>query len=297
MGIYDRDYFQKDRRGGGFKGFLAVILSSAVNTIIAINVAVFIVQICLDDPRAGYTPVTDFLAASADRIWKLELWRLLTACFAHSTAGVYHLLWNMLFLFFFGKELERLYGRRDFYIFYLSAGILSILAETVLQHFTGHSQVSIIGASGAVMAVVVLFTLFYPKREILFLMFIPAPIWLLCTVYIASDVFSLLSGRANGIANLAHLTGAIVGFLYWYLDLRWDRLRGMMPARIRRRARAPRLVSAARPSRPMADSLPQNDEVSRRIDNLLGKISAEGKESLTEEEWEFLRSNSKKYRR
>ena len=190
-----------------------------------------------------------------------------------------------------------MYGRRDFYIFYLSAGVLSILAETVLQHFGGHHRVEIIGASGAVMAVVVLFTLFYPRREILFFFFIPAPIWLLCTIYIASDLFTLLTGRSSGIANLAHLTGAVVGFLYWYLDLRWDRLRGFLPARTRRRARAPRLVAAARPSRPVPDSLPETDEVSRRIDDLLGKISAEGKESLTEEEWEFLRSNSKKYRR
>jgi hypothetical protein len=167
----------------------------------------------------------------------------------------------------------------------------------VLQHFLGHTEVTIIGASGAVMAVVVLFTLFYPKREILFFFFIPAPIWLLCAVYIARDLFSLLTGRSGGIANLAHLTGAAVGFLYWYLDLRWDRVRGMMPARIRRRARTPRLVSAARPSRPVPDSLPEADAVSRRIDDLLAKISAEGKESLTEEEWEFLRSNSKKYRR
>jgi len=296
MGVYDRDYFQKDRRGGGFKGFLAMIRSSAVNTIIALNVVVFIVQICVDDRGAGYTPVTDFLAASPDRVWRFEVWRLLTACFAHSIHDVWHIVWNMLFLFFFGKELEHMYGRRDFYIFYLSAGVLSILAETVLQHFLGRTQVDIIGASGAVMAVVVLFTLFYPKREILFFFFIPAPIWLLCVVYIAKDLFSLLSGQSGGIANLAHLTGAAVGFLYWYLDLRWDRVRGMMPAGIRRRAR-PRLVSAARPSRPVPDSLPEADAVSRRIDELLGKISAEGKESLTEEEWEFLRSNSKKYRR
>ena len=294
MGIYDRDYFQKDRRGGGF---LAIVLSSAVNTIIALNVLVFLVQIGVDDARpGGDTPVTDFLAASPERIWKLELWRLVTACFAHGM-DIWHIVWNMLFLFFFGKELEHMYGRRDFYIFYLSAGALSILAETVLQHFLGRTEVSIIGASGAVMAVVVLFTLFYPKREILFFFFIPAPIWLLCIIYIGRDLFSLLSGRSGGIANLAHLTGALMGFLYWYLDLRWDRLRSFLPARRRRRARAPRLVSAARPSRPVPDSLPETDEVSRRIDDLLGKISAEGKESLTEEEWEFLRSNSKKYRR
>jgi membrane associated rhomboid family serine protease len=294
MGIYDRDYISRNRRGGGG---IAVLLSSAVNTIIALNVAVFIVQVCVDDPMRGHMPVTDFLAARPDRVWNLEIWRLLTACFAHSPMGIWHLVWNMLFLFFFGKELEHMYGRRDFYIFYLAAGVLSILAETVLQHFLGHGQVTIIGASGSVMAVVVLFTLFFPRREILFFFFIPAPIWVLCLVYIGSDLFGLLRQRSGGVANLAHLTGAAVGFLYWYLDLRWDRIRGLLPARRPRRARTPKVVSMVRPSRAMADSPRAPDAVSQRIDDLLGKISAEGKESLTEEEWEFLRSNSKKYRR
>ena len=87
-----------------------------------------------------------------------------------------------------------------------------------------------------------------------------------------------------------------MGCLYGYGDLRWDRIRSRFPSR-RRRVRTPRVVSAARPTPPRTASAAEPDPVSQRIDDLLGKISAEGKESLTEEEWEFLRSNSRKYRR
>jgi hypothetical protein len=207
----------------------------------------------------------------------------------------------MLFLYFFGRELEQIYGKRKFLIIYLAAGTLSILAEVVAQAIAGHEHVRVLGASGAVMAVVVLFTLFYPNHQILFFFFIPAPVWVLCVVYIGGDLYKVLQGSSGNVASFAHLAGAAFALLYRLHERYGYRLRWLFP-RWRRRAARPRPArSAPEPPRPRIRSRTKEEEadpVSRRIDDLLEKIQAGGRgiEGLTDEEREFLRENSGRYR-
>jgi hypothetical protein len=176
------------------------------------------------------------------------------------------------------------------------------LAEVIALHLTGMDHIPVLGASGAVMAVAVLCACFYPMRQVI-LFFLPVPLWLLCVIFAAGDLLGVLGRGDPGVANLAHLTGAAVGLLYYLFDPRIDRLRSFLPRwRLRTRARARRpkervieLASARSrggegPSRP-------TDSISERIDELLAKISAGGgMDSLTEEEREFLKENSGRYR-
>jgi len=299
MGIYDRDYFQKDRRAASP---LALVTSTAIGSLILVNVLCFIAQLIGqgNDPLGG--PVTAFLAASPHDVFRGHVYKLLTANFAHATNNIWHIFWNMLFLYFFGKELEQIYGKRKFLALYLAAGVLSILAEVVAQEIAGHSFVRVLGASGAVMAVVVLFTLFYPNHQILFFFFIPAPVWVLCVVYVGGDLYAVLQGTSGNIASFAHLAGAAFALLYRLHERHGYRLRRIFP-RWRGRAPRPRLVrTAPEPPAPRAPARAREgeglDAVSQRIDDLLAKIHAGGRgmEGLTDEEREFLRENSRYFR-
>ena len=90
----------------------------------------------------------------------------------------------MWFFWIVAREMESLYGSRDFLVFYLCAAIFSTLAWVLIDAAANpDSTVPMVGASGAVMATVTLFTLFYPKREILFF-FIPMPMWVLLAIYL-----------------------------------------------------------------------------------------------------------------
>ena len=302
MGIHDREYYQTTNRG---QGPLGRITSTAVGTLILINVVVWFIQFFTEPKRGlGPGPVTALLGASpSDVFGSFQVWRVLTANFAHDPNDMMHVLWNMLFLFFFGRDLERIYGKKDFYLLYLGSGTLAVLAELIVLGSSGNEITLVYGASGAVMAVLMLFTLFYPTRTILLFLVIPVPVWILCLMCVFVDLSGAFARSKDGVANFAHLTGFLVGFLFRYYDLRCVRLQGYWRALFgtrRTRRRAPRGSQSKVIPFPREE---RHDEIageiaaiSERIDALLEKISSDGRDSLTEEELDFLKENSGKYR-
>jgi hypothetical protein len=229
----------------------------------------------------------------------------------------------MLFLHFLGRELETVYGRREFVAFYLLAGTVSILAELAYLWLAGGTEVRVLGASGAIMGVVVLFACFYPNRRVYFLFFLPLPVWALCALYVISDLMGAVRGPADGVAHFAHLAGGFIGLSYWIAHRRGQRRRGWSRgilgewlsalrgaiSRARRKVShgregkvVPFPLEALRRSRSLEGEgqgggrSEETTVISQRIDDILGKISAQGKESLTEAEWAFLRKNSSRYR-
>lgn len=303
MGIYERDYTHA--RGPG-NTILARITGSAVWTIIVANLLIWFAQAFTFDKSTGDAGlITGWMSASASQVFgSFQIWRPLTANFVHSPLGLGHVFFNMLALFFFGRELEQRYGRREFWILYLAAGTIAILAELVVLQVNGGvgRVVPVLGASGSVMAVVILFALHNPKRIVYLNLLIPVPIWLLCILWIISDLAGAFGG-SNGVANFAHLTGAFVGFMYWRFDLRWHRVRwlvrrAMPEKRPGRRASEKVIAFPRQPSsrRETREETPEVAAISERIDRLLEKISREGKDSLSEEELEFLKENSGSYR-
>ncbi len=295
MGIQDRDYY---RTGPTAARQLLTWTQSAVGLLITINLVVFVVQIL------GQDPVTRFLSAQADLVFKGHVWKLVTANFAHSTTNVWHVVGNMMFLWLLGREVEHIYGRRDFLILYFSAGVVAILAEALWNYFLLQhgGAISILGASGAVMAVVALCTLFYPKKLISLMFLPPAPLWLICLLYVGMDLFGVLKGHQPSgtarVANIAHLAGFLVGFLYWFFDLRLGQLRRKWQSPRSRATREPagKILDFQRES-VRASQRRSADPVFARVDQLLEKIHTSGLESLSEQEMEFLRANSGRFRR
>ncbi len=294
MGIHDREYYEFRSAGE-----VSLRRRSVVGTLIAANVVIWVLQLLIrgDDAVLGGT-LTRFLACTPADIFDgfPHVWKLLTANFAHDWRTPWHLAGNMIFLLFFGSDLEQLLGRRDFCLLYFGSGILAIAAEVVSQQLTGNGQTLILGASGAVMAIVVLYTCLFPTRRIYLFFVLPLPVWALCTFFIFQDVARAFGAGEGGVACFAHLVGAACGFAFWRWDLRWEtisRLGRRLGRAEKRGARpGPRLIETAE-----ADGDSPGDAISQRIDELLDKIHVDGMEGLTAEERSFLEENASRYRR
>jgi membrane associated rhomboid family serine protease len=299
MGIYDREYYRGETGGPGWFGGIA----PWCKTLIVINCVVFLLQNAL---RADSAFISDWLEASPDGIFHHgRIWQLWTATFLHS--GILHILGNMWFLWLVGREMESLYGSRDFLAFYLLAGGVSTLGWALIQLLSGPEvNTHMLGASGAVMGVVTLYTLFYPRREILFF-FVPMPMWALLGIYLVFPLFN----TNQKIAYEAHLIGAAFAFCYKQFDLRWSRL---VTGRLRRprlriftpvpvdqpRSRVPgtsRTSSGeAHSAKPSLVSVLPEEQLDARLDEVLAKIAREGRGGLTEEDHRVLQEASRRAR-
>jgi membrane associated rhomboid family serine protease len=301
MGLYDRDYIRQGPQLRFENPLGPQWQTSAVFWIIAITVGVFFLQLILKD--IGVDPVTgnglDYVlyCQPARVVEGLEVWRLLTAAFCHETSGIMHLFWNMIILFMLAPMVERLYGRRDFVAFYLTAAVIGNLVYCLLPYVAGTSPFSwVLGASGACMAVLVLCALYYPQRTVIFFIF-PVPLWLIATFLVFIDLFDFLHAQpGDRVAHVVHLAGAGVGALYRYVDLRLTTLFAWVgESKFRRQLR--RVRERPEPGAPR-DGVPRfiEDVENQRLDRILQKISQFGRESLTEEEIEFLNRMSRRYR-
>lgn len=303
MGIYDREYYRDDTGGPGwFSG-----VAPATRTLIAINVAVWFVQYLAPNMRLEET----FALKSDDLFKKFEIWRLLTAAFLHSRDNLFHIVWNMLFLYWFGKEMESMQGSREFTCFYLVSAVVSSLGWAVVDRVIPGARASqMLGASGAITAVAMVFTLYFPNREV-FLLFIPMRMWVLLAIYLSRDALILLQGMNGGgipgqTAVACHLTGAAFGYLYKTSGirlsqfLRWrfrPRLRVISPDRREPSAtRAASRVEQVRPARPMGTNPPSQEQLDARLDEVLAKIARDGRSSLTPEEQSVLEEASRRAR-
>jgi len=151
-------------------------------------------------------------------------WQLVTYGFMHSTGSLMHILFNMLMLWMFGREIERLMGARRFSIYYLvcvaGAGIIQFMVG-LIQDGPGAPTV---GASGGVFGIFLAFGMAFPNRMMM-LMFPPIPMKAKYFV-IMLGIFELtlgFSGVKNGVANFAHLGGMLFGYLlikYWAMQRR-----------------------------------------------------------------------------
>lgn len=204
--------------------------------------------------------------------------QLVSYMFVHSVGSLWHVAGNMLYVFIFGRELEAALGRNGFLRLYFAGGIVGGLACWVAA-MIDQSWVPIVGASGAVYALMLLYTLKWPRRTfILFPLPIPIPVWILAAWRIFGDLNGLVTG-ATGVAFLAHLGGALVGFL-WFK-------RGDVVAQVdttRRRVKAEKQVARDSGDR-------------REMDRILAKIQSEGLGSLSGSEREFLNKRSRELRK
>lgn len=184
-----------------------------VKNLMIINALVFLAQSLLDTKYA----LTFRLALWPVGSPVFEPYQIVTHMFTHGSLG--HIFFNMFALWMFGKILENVWGPKRFLLFYLISGIGAAATHLTVEYFLG-GVAPAVGASGAVMGIMVAFGYLFPNTE-LFILFIPFPIKAKWAVigYVAIDLFGgIASVSGDNIAHFAHLGGALTGFilvLFW----------------------------------------------------------------------------------
>jgi len=177
--------------------------------LIGINLAVFFLSM-LSSQLTTYIAMNPVLTIGRG-FW----WQPFTYMFAHS--GISHVVFNMLGLFFFGTQVEREMGSYEFLLFYLLTGTLAGFFSLAVYWFSGSYYVFLLGASGAVFAVLLAFATYYPNAQIFIFGILPMRASVLVLLYTAIEVFSQMRGGSN-VAHLTHLAG--FGFAYVYFVVR-----------------------------------------------------------------------------
>lgn len=146
-------------------------------------------------------------------------WQLVTYSFLHGNSM--HLLFNMLGLYMFGSEIERVLGRNRYVTYYFVSVIAAGLAQLVISVISEGPPYPTIGASGGVFGLLLAYGIFFPRR-IVMLIFppIPMPARVFVFVYAAIELYLGVTGTQAGVAHFAHLGGMLGG---WILLRRWRR--------------------------------------------------------------------------
>jgi membrane associated rhomboid family serine protease len=187
-------------------------LPPCVKGLIIANVAVFILQLFpVGDIGKVVTNIGAMKPVLAFKY--LQLWRLVTYMFLHSPDMLFHILFNMLSLWWFGVELEDIWGKVKFLIFYFVCGIGSGLF-TVFYLFMNQPNVIVIGASGAVLGLLTAYAIYYPQRQVLFFGLFPMKMRTLVIGYAAISIFFSISGGGGNVSHIVHLGGIVVAYVY-----------------------------------------------------------------------------------
>ena len=278
MGLYDRDYIRDDDQPSSLFGEHTMVVN-----LMLLNAAILIVDMFAEGK------FTHFLAVKADlprHPW--HAWQLLTAGFAHSPTDMWHIVGNMFGLWLFGRDVEGLYGRKEFLRIYLTMIVFSSLAWVIsvnTVHAAVHGERYMYGASGAVMGITTLFAIHYPLRSINIWGVLPVPAWLFCSLFIVAD-FMATTRRDDSVAHEAHLAGAAFAFLYYYTG--WN-LGRWLPSgwSLRGLKRRPKLR--------LHEPTTRDENLTDQLDRILDKISREGQASLTSQERDTLEEASRRF--
>ncbi|GAB3922952.1 rhomboid family intramembrane serine protease [Larkinella terrae] len=271
-----------------------------INTIVFLLLLILKVILTLAEMSGVYTLIVDQLRLPASlSVFIMKPWTMITYFFTHE--DVFHILFNMLFLYWFGRLIDEYLGNRRLVALYmlggLAGGLAYIAIYNLLPYF--HEQVSdsrMLGASAAAFSVAVGASTLLPNYTFHLLFFGPVRIKYIAFFYIVLSLARSIGPNAGG--DLSHLGGALVGFLfikmlqngtdlgqpiYWVMDGWQSLFRKKPPVKVSYRQRSSASMSAgsyAAPSSPSAVAMPDQDE----IDAILDKISRSGYESLTREE-------------
>lgn len=165
-------------------------------------VCVFVSLISLIAPDFVYS----YLALNPSYVMQRP-WTLITHMFVH--ANFDHLFWNMLFLFFFGEELEKRVGKTRFLEIYMFSGLAAALGQMLVS--TG----TLLGASGALYGVMGCLAIIAPEIRVLLFFIIPLRIQYAVVLFAFMDF--MMMGTGDSIAHAAHLTGLLVGLAFGYM--------------------------------------------------------------------------------
>jgi membrane associated rhomboid family serine protease len=333
MGIHDRDYYREDTRGwwGSAMEHRGTVALIAVTVSCMIALYAFVdhrpVEVGGVRVQATVYPLQEACDFHHPSVMQGQVWRFVTSFFV-SWFSLFSLVFGMLGLYWFGGEMETLYGTRRFVTFYVLAGVLANVGKFALGLGGVGVATRTMGPAAPLFATFVLFAFHYPHRPIRVWFLLPIPVWVLVAVYLG---FSLLgaAGEAGGRGGdglpvfADPLVGAAVGFLYHRSGGRlfglFDGLAGLLSREPRARRRSPAnlrvydetapqpaTVSASRsdvepPTVPAGEPKTAfaavDEHLEAKLDAVLEKLKRHGRESLTAEENAVLLRASEVFKR
>jgi len=230
-------------------------------------------------------------------------WTIITYAFVHDYTGIFHILFNMLVFYWFGKLFIEYLGSDKLVAVYvlgaLAGGISYLLVYNTIA--VPSDDMVMVGASAAVYAVLVATATLLPDYTFFLLFFGPVRIKYIALIYIVISFIGLVGSNAGG--NVAHLGGVIMGYVYtkqlqvgvnWggWITITLEWFKGLFQPRskvkVTYRSNESKSTSTKKAARP------KNSTTQDEIDAILDKISDRGYDSLTKEEKEKLFNASKK---
>lgn len=256
--------------------------TKGVKTLVIANAVVFGIQVLSRVFTGGSDIIISIFGLSPEKVvHNFWLWQLITAAFLHNPDSLFHLLFNLLALFFFGHIVENHYNRSRFYSFYFLCAIFSSLIYTIL-HFIIGSTTIMIGASGAIMGILALCACISPNAIVYLYFVFPIRLRTLIWILIAIDAYMLIHPY-GGVAASAHLGGVLFGYIYYHFS---DKLYNYLEK------------IEVQAEQQYEEKLYKRDKNLREeVDRILEKIHNEGIHKLSAKEKKFLQNASKEYKK
>lgn len=292
MGFADRPYYG-DQHDPTLRGRMSGVSVSA--WLIGINVVIFLLDSVLGGSRraSAFAP-SELGYFSIDKaVYGVQLWRWFTYQFLH--AGLFHIFFNMLMLFYFGPWIERTLGARRFLAFYLLCGCCGAVVFTGLAFvpdLLGVGQATpLIGASGSIFGLLVACAVLFPHQELMLWGAIRMTMRTLALVFLGIAVLGVIAGSVNAGGEAAHLGGALLGFVliknaHW-LNI-FDRM--AMPNI------SPGQIAEKRKRASFNQKIKKQQAAEAEVDRILDKVHNEGLASLTKKEKRILQEATERQR-
>jgi membrane associated rhomboid family serine protease len=197
-------------------------LPPVTRALLMANVAIFILQQLTGNLLIVPFALWPFGSPQFRGAPDFQVWQVLTYGFLHGSLA--HLFFNMLALYMFGGDIERLLGSKRFLFYYLACVVGAAVAQLVVLGGMNRPPVPTVGASGGVFGLLLAFGMAFPHRKLMLLFPpIPMPAWLFVTLYGLLELYLGVTGSGQGVAHFAHLGGMVTGYL---LLTYWARQRG-----------------------------------------------------------------------
>jgi len=186
-------------------------LPPITRALLVANVGVFLLQLVADTALVRWFALWPFGGAAGAYSGFLP-WQVVTYSFLHG--GLFHLFFNMLALYMFGSEIERVFGRRRYLFYYFTCVLVAAGAQLAVSALGNGPAYPTVGASGGVFGLLLAYGMYFPRRTVM-LIFppIPMPAWLFVIVYGLIELYFGVTGTQAGVAHFAHLGGMLGGWL------------------------------------------------------------------------------------
>jgi len=277
----DREYMRYDWEGGSNRFW--TVNPGTKGLLIAMAVIHLFFAVLKSASQPAWREAMNILQLNPEfvlqRFW---VWQLVTGGLLH--ADFFHLLFNGVAIFFFGRVVEQRLGLRRYLLFVLATTIAAALGYLVWSVMLD-SVTPALGASGAAMGLVALAALWYPRMTVMLFGVLPLQLWVLALLLIFFDLLGALQASGD-VAHSAHLGGALYGFLYYRYGNRFGNMFGAIDRyadKRRRKKERRRLLAEA--------------EMRAELDRVLDKVGREGMTALSDAERKFLKDASARLRK